>query len=160
MLDGRWGQLIFALRDSGETGALAALQAVAQRLGDGTFEGLFHKVKARQFCLKPVTPQFMLLSVFEAPVRFAIVKACASKAILRFQCQIEAMPIATRNTTPPTRPPRRLRLRSHRAVQSGLRKDGDLRPGKNCGRIPLKAAVAFEQTRREPQATTQRTQNQ
>ncbi len=120
MLDGRWGQLIFALRDSGETGALAALQAVAQRLGDGTFEGLFHKVKARQFCLKPVTPQFMLLSVFEAPVRFAIVKACASKAILRFQCQIEAMPIATRNTTPPTRPPRRLRLRSHRALQSGV----------------------------------------
>ena len=98
-----------ALRDSGETGALAAgayaaLQAVAQRLGDGTFEGLFHEGKARQFCLTPVSPQFMLLSVFEAPVRFAIVKACASKAILRLQGQIETMAIATRSTAPPVRP--------------------------------------------------------
>lgn len=99
-----------ALRDSGETaalaaGAFAALQAVAQRLGDGTFEGLFHEGKTRQFCLTPVTPQFMLLSVFEAPVRFAIVKVCAARAIAHLQEQIETMPVPTRGQTPaPTTP--------------------------------------------------------
>ncbi len=92
-------------RDSGETaalavGAYAALQAVARRLGDGTFEGFFHEGKTRQFCLTPVTPQFMLLSVFEAPVRFAIVKLCALKAVARLQDQIENMPIPDRGSTP------------------------------------------------------------
>jgi len=95
-----------SLRDSGETGALAAgafaaLQAVAQRLGDGTFEGFFHEGKSRQFCLTPVSAQFMLLSVFEAPVRFAVVKACASKAIVRLVEQIERMPLTSRGGTPP-----------------------------------------------------------
>lgn len=90
-----------ALRDAGETGALAAgafaaLQAVARRLGDGTFEGLFHEGKVRQFSLVPVTPQFMLLSVFEAPVRFGVVKVCAAKAVARLQEQIETMPITGR----------------------------------------------------------------
>ena len=94
-----------AFRDSGETaalavGAFAALQAVARRLGDGTFEGFFHEGKTRQFCLTPVTPQFMLLSVFEAPVRFAIVKLCAVKAIAHLQEQIETMPIPERSTMP------------------------------------------------------------
>lgn len=94
-----------SLRDSGETaalavGAYAALQAVARRLGDGSFEGLFHEGKSRQFCLTPVTPQFLLLSVFEAPVRFAVVKVCAAKAIARLQEQIETMPIPGRGTVP------------------------------------------------------------
>jgi predicted regulator of Ras-like GTPase activity (Roadblock/LC7/MglB family) len=88
-----------ALRDSGETaalavGAYAALQAVAGRLGDSSFEGLFHEGKIRQFCLMPVTPQFMLLSVFEAPVRYAVVKMCATRAIARLQENIESMPIS------------------------------------------------------------------
>ena len=88
-----------SLRDAGETaalaaGAFAALQAVAKRLGDGTIEGLFHEGKVRQFCLVPVTPQFMLLSVFEAPVRFGVVKVCAAKAVARLQEQIETMPIS------------------------------------------------------------------
>lgn len=99
-----------ALRDSGETaalaaGAFAALQAVAQRLGDGTFEGLFHEGKHRQFCLTPVTPQFMLLSVFEAPVRFAVVKVCAARSILHLQEQIETMPVPQRGTSPVVVPP-------------------------------------------------------
>ncbi len=94
-----------ALRDAGETaalaaGAFAALQAVAQRLGDGTFEGLFHEGKKRQFCLTPVTPQFMLLSVFEPPVRFAVVKVCAARAITHLQEQIETMPVSSRAMTP------------------------------------------------------------
>lgn len=94
-----------AFRDSGETaalavGAFAALQAVAKRLGDGTFEGFFHEGQTRQFCLTPVSPQFMLLSVFEAPVRFAIVKLCALKAIAHLQEQIETMPIPERSKMP------------------------------------------------------------
>ncbi len=98
-----------AFRDSGETaalavGAYAALQAVAQRLGDGTFEGFFHEGTARQFCLSPVTPQFMLLSVFEAPVRFAIVKLCAAKAIAHLQEQIETMPLPQRGGLTPSKP--------------------------------------------------------
>jgi hypothetical protein len=93
------------LRDAGETaalavGAFAALQAVAQRLGDSTFEGFFHEGKCRHFCLTPVTPQFLLLSVFEAPVRFAIVKVCAAKATTRLQQQIETMPVPPRNNLP------------------------------------------------------------
>ncbi|MDB6070065.1 MAG: hypothetical protein JWL81_1236 [Verrucomicrobiales bacterium] len=92
-----------SLRDQGETaalaaGAFAALQAVAKRLGDGTFEGFFHEGKTRQFCLTPVTPQFLMLSVFEAPVRFAVVKMCAAKTIARLQEQIETMPIPERGT--------------------------------------------------------------
>ena len=95
-----------AFRDSGETaalavGAYAALQAVASRLGDGTFEGFFHEGRARQFCLTPVTPQFMLLSVFQAPVRFAVVKLCAAKAVTQFQEQIETMPLPQRGSLPP-----------------------------------------------------------
>lgn len=98
-----------AFRDSGEiaalsAGAFAALQAVAARLGDGTFEGLYHEGKSRQFCLTPVTPQFMLLSVFDIPVRFAVVKVCASKAIVRLQNQIENMPIPGRGTQPANGP--------------------------------------------------------
>ena len=100
-----------AFRDSGETaalavGAYAALQAVAQRLGDGTFEGFFHEGRTRQFCLTPVTPQFLLLSVFEAPVRFAIVKLCAAKAVASLQEQIETMPLPQRGglTPPPNAP--------------------------------------------------------
>lgn len=95
-----------AFRDSGETaalavGAYAALQAVAQRLGDGSFEGFFHEGRTRQFCLTPVTPQFMLISVFEAPVRFAIVKLCAAKAVTHLQEQIETMPIPQRGRMAP-----------------------------------------------------------
>ena len=91
-----------AMRDSGETaalavGAYAALQAVASRLGDSTFEGVFHEGRQRQFCLSPVTPQFMLLSVFEAPVRYAVVKLCAAKAIAHLQEQIETMPVPQRH---------------------------------------------------------------
>ena len=98
-----------SLRDSGETaalaaGAFAALQAVARRLGDGTFEGFFHEGKNRQFCLTPVTPQFLLLSVFEAPVRFAVVRMCAAKTIARLQEQIETMPIPERASHPATLP--------------------------------------------------------
>ena len=90
-----------SFRDSGETaalavGAYAALQAVASRLGDGTFEGFFHEGRTRQFCLTPVTPQFLLLSVFQAPVRFAIVKLCAAKAVTQLQEHIETMPIPQR----------------------------------------------------------------
>jgi hypothetical protein len=92
-----------AFRDAGETaalavGAYAALQAVAQRLGDGTFEGFFHEGRTRQFCLTPVTPQFMLLSVFEAPVRFAVVKLCAAKAVSQLQDRIESMPVPPRGS--------------------------------------------------------------
>ena len=94
-----------ALRDSGETaalavGAFAALQAVAQRLGDSTFEGFFHEGKTRQFCLMPVTPQFLLLSVFQAPVRFAIVKVCGARATSHLLQQIESMPVVTRGNQP------------------------------------------------------------
>lgn len=90
-----------ALRDSGETaalavGAFAALQAVAARLGDGSFEGLFHEGQTRQFCLMPLTPGFLLLSVFQAPVRFAVVKLCAHKAIARLRSRLESSaPIPT-----------------------------------------------------------------
>ena len=98
-----------AFRDSGGTaalavGAYAALQAVAQRLGDGTFEGFFHEGSSRQFCLTPVTPQFMLLSVFETPVRFAIVKLCAAKAVAHLQEQIETMPLPQRRSHPAVSP--------------------------------------------------------
>jgi hypothetical protein len=96
-----------AFRDSGETaalavGAFAALQAVAGRLGDTTFEGFFHEGRTRQFCLMPVTPQFLLLSVFQAPVRFAIVKICAAKATTRLLQQIECMPVEARHIQPLT----------------------------------------------------------
>lgn len=98
-----------SLHDAGETaalaaGAFAALQAVARRLGDGTFEGLFHEGKVRQFSLMPVTPQFTLLSVFEAPVRLGVVKVCAAKAVARLQEQIETMPIAGRGVGPGSLP--------------------------------------------------------
>lgn len=86
-----------ALRDSGETaalavGAFAALQAVASRLGDESFEGFFHEGKSRQFCLMPVTPRFLLLSVFQAPVRFAVVKICAVRLISRLRTILEFPP--------------------------------------------------------------------
>lgn len=85
------------LRDSGETaalavGAFAALQAVASRLGDGSFEGLFHEGQFRQFCLMPVTSRFLLLSVFQAPVRFAVVKLCALKAIANLRSLMLSSP--------------------------------------------------------------------
>ena len=94
-----------SFRDSGETaalavGAYAALQAVASRLGDGTFEGFFHEGRSRQFCLTPVTPQFLLLSVFQAPVRFAVVKLCAAKAVAQLREQIETMTLPPRGSSP------------------------------------------------------------
>ncbi|MES2708380.1 MAG: roadblock/LC7 domain-containing protein [Verrucomicrobiota bacterium] len=95
-----------SLRDSGETaalavGAFAALQAVAARLGDDSFEGFFHEGKTRQFCLMPITPQFLLLSVFQAPVRFAVVKICAQKAISRLQSLLESLSSPDLNFPPP-----------------------------------------------------------
>ncbi|RYD35696.1 MAG: hypothetical protein EOP86_07800 [Verrucomicrobiaceae bacterium] len=88
-----------SLRDSGETaalavGAFAAVQAVAARLGDDTFEGFFHEGKSRQFCLMPITPRFLLLSVFQAPVRFAVVKICAHKVIAGLRTTLESSPNA------------------------------------------------------------------
>lgn len=117
-----------SLRDSGETaalavGAFAALQAVARRLGDGTFEGFFHEGKTRQFCLTPVTPQFLLLTVFEAPVRFAVVKMCAAKTIARLQEQIETMPIPDRGTLP-----------------------GSILPGPDLGDFSFEAAALFRES--------------
>ena len=48
-------------------------------MGDNTFEGLFHEGKGRQFHLSAINPRFLLLCVFEPPVRYALVKLCALK---------------------------------------------------------------------------------
>ncbi len=86
-----------ALRDRGETGALAvgafaAIQAISKRLGDSTFEGLYHEGKGRQFHLSAITPRFLLLCVFETSVRYALVKLCAAKVRPKLAELLESPP--------------------------------------------------------------------
>lgn len=87
------------LRDSAEiaalaVGAFAALQAVAERLGDDQFEGFFHEGARRQFCFTPVTPKFLLLSAFQPPARFGVVKICAQKVIARLRDPLELLSLS------------------------------------------------------------------
>jgi hypothetical protein len=88
-----------SLRDSGETaalavGAFAAFRLVAERLGDEGFEGLLHEGPRRQFSLMPVTSRFLLLSVFQPPVRFAVVKICAKNVIARLSDPLELLTLS------------------------------------------------------------------
>lgn len=89
-----------SLRDSGETaalavGAFAAFRLVAERLGDEGFEGLLHEGPRRQFSLMPVTSRFLLLSVFQPPVRFAVVKYCAKNLIARLSDPLELLTLSS-----------------------------------------------------------------
>ena len=70
--------------DHGESGALAAgtffaARHLARRLGESAFTGLHYQGAGRDFLLAAAGPEALLLIVFDARTRPAIVRACLQK---------------------------------------------------------------------------------
>jgi predicted regulator of Ras-like GTPase activity (Roadblock/LC7/MglB family) len=93
--------------DRGESGALAAgaffaARHLASRLGDTSFAGLHYQGASRDFLLASAGPEALLLVVFDARTRPAIVRACVAKHLPAIETATSRLHSAPPVTAPDT----------------------------------------------------------